>query len=156
AGLPRPYEPHAKEKSQAASGAIVPGKAYLATFEKQGKKSFARLGALRVVMDESDAGKIARWLGPCAERRVGCNDHRGNKLTDLDLVPVRISRVENKKGSGKKAYVEIVEVAQLAQRPEIQGALVALDPQTGHLTAMVGGYDYDISQFNRATQAKRQ
>src|SRR5262249_33881334 len=52
--------------------------------------------------------------------------------------------------------VETVEEAHLAQRPEVQGALVALDPATGHLTAMVGGYDYDLSQFNRATQARRQ
>jgi penicillin-binding protein 1A len=52
--------------------------------------------------------------------------------------------------------VEEVQVARLAQQPDIQAALVALDPATGHLTAMVGGYDYNLSQFNRATQAKRQ
>ena len=38
----------------------------------------------------------------------------------------------------------------------MQAALVAVDPANGHLTAMVGGYDYDLSQFNRATQARRQ
>jgi penicillin-binding protein 1A len=143
-GLPRAFEPLAL-KEKAAAGAIVAGKAYFAVFEKQGKKAFARLGALRVVMDETDAARIVRWT-----------ERRGNKLSDADLIPVRISRVENKKGSGKKAYVETIEVAQLAQRPEVQGALVALDPVDGHLTAMVGGYDYDTSQFNRATQAKRQ
>ncbi len=42
------------------------------------------------------------------------------------------------------------------QRPDIQGALVALDPHTGRIEAMVGGYDYRESEFNRATQAKRQ
>jgi penicillin-binding protein 1A len=44
----------------------------------------------------------------------------------------------------------------LATTPPVQGALVALDPHTGHLLAMVGGYDFDDSQFNRATQARRQ
>jgi penicillin-binding protein 1A len=44
----------------------------------------------------------------------------------------------------------------LATTPPVQGALVALDPQTGRLVAMVGGYDYATSQFNRATQARRQ
>ncbi len=37
-----------------------------------------------------------------------------------------------------------------------QGAVVALDPQTGHVVAMVGGRDYVESQFNRATQSRRQ
>ncbi|MCH7943859.1 MAG: transglycosylase domain-containing protein, partial [Proteobacteria bacterium] len=44
----------------------------------------------------------------------------------------------------------------LRQIPEIGGALVALDPHTGRVLAMVGGYSYEVSQFNRATQAKRQ
>jgi penicillin-binding protein 1A len=40
--------------------------------------------------------------------------------------------------------------------PYIQGALVAIDPQTGYIKAMVGGRDFSESSFNRATQAKRQ
>lgn len=39
---------------------------------------------------------------------------------------------------------------------EVEGALVAMDPRTGLIRAMVGGYDFAQSQFNRATQAKRQ
>ncbi|MBM4332359.1 MAG: PBP1A family penicillin-binding protein [Deltaproteobacteria bacterium] len=39
---------------------------------------------------------------------------------------------------------------------QVQGALVALDPQTGYILAMIGGRDFSASQFNRATQAKRQ
>ena len=44
----------------------------------------------------------------------------------------------------------------LRQIPEIEGALIAMDPHTGRVLAMVGGYDYDKSQFNRAVQARRQ
>jgi penicillin-binding protein 1A len=44
----------------------------------------------------------------------------------------------------------------LKQVPEIGGALVALDPHTGRVLAMVGGFDSRKSQFNRATQAMRQ
>lgn len=40
--------------------------------------------------------------------------------------------------------------------PELEGALVAIDPQTGYVRAMVGGRDYGRSQFNRATRARRQ
>lgn len=44
----------------------------------------------------------------------------------------------------------------LRQIPEVQGALVALDPHTGRILALQGGWKYGPSQFNRVTQAKRQ
>lgn len=40
--------------------------------------------------------------------------------------------------------------------PPVEGALVSIDPQTGYVRALVGGYDFERSQFNRATQARRQ
>ncbi len=43
----------------------------------------------------------------------------------------------------------------LEQEPLAQSALVAIDPHTGQIKAMVGGYDFSKSQFNRATQARR-
>ncbi|HEY3809349.1 MAG TPA: transglycosylase domain-containing protein, partial [Steroidobacteraceae bacterium] len=46
--------------------------------------------------------------------------------------------------------------AQLAQLPEAQSALVALDPDDGAVVALVGGFDYFDNKFNRATQARRQ
>ncbi len=45
---------------------------------------------------------------------------------------------------------------QLRQIPEVEGALVTLDPMTGRVLAMAGGWSYETSQFNRATQANRQ
>ncbi len=44
----------------------------------------------------------------------------------------------------------------LSQRPLVEGAIVALDPHTGRLLAMSGGYNYADSEFNRAVQALRQ
>ena len=44
----------------------------------------------------------------------------------------------------------------LQQIPEIEGALLAIDPHTGRVLAMVGGYDYEKSQFNRSLHARRQ
>ena len=43
----------------------------------------------------------------------------------------------------------------LDQTPEVQAALVSIDPRTGGVKAMVGGYDFKKSQFNRAMQARR-
>jgi penicillin-binding protein 1A len=45
---------------------------------------------------------------------------------------------------------------RLHQIPEVSGAMVVEDPWTGRVLAMVGGFSYDQSQFNRATQALRQ
>ncbi len=45
---------------------------------------------------------------------------------------------------------------QLAQLPEAQGALVALDPADGAIVALTGGFDYYTSKYNRAVQARRQ
>jgi penicillin-binding protein 1A len=45
---------------------------------------------------------------------------------------------------------------QLAQAPEAQAALVALDPTDGAIAALVGGFDYFSNKFNRAVQARRQ
>ena len=44
----------------------------------------------------------------------------------------------------------------LKQIPEIDGAVVALDPHTGRVLAMSGGYSFERSEFNRAVQARRQ
>ncbi len=44
----------------------------------------------------------------------------------------------------------------LEQDPKLQGALVSVDPWTGYVVAMVGGYDFEASEFNRAFQACRQ
>jgi len=63
---------------------------------------------------------------------------------------------------GDVVVVSIKEVAgstlhvQLEQQPVAQAALLAIDNPTGEVKAMVGGYDFDQSKFNRATQAVRQ
>ncbi len=44
----------------------------------------------------------------------------------------------------------------LERQPEVQGALVSLEPGSGEVRALVGGYAFESSQFNRATQARRQ
>ncbi len=58
----------------------------------------------------------------------------------------------------RKDGAPVGEVANFAleQVPEIEGALVALDPHTGRVLALVGGFSFARSQFNRATQAMRQ
>jgi penicillin-binding protein 1A len=61
--------------------------------------------------------------------------------------------------AGDVVYAEPTERQgqyRLRQFPEISGAITVLDPHTGRILAMVGGFSFDASEFNRATQALRQ
>ena len=49
-----------------------------------------------------------------------------------------------------------IDVVHLEQEPELEGAAIVLESSTGAVRAMVGGWDFDRSSFNRATQARRQ
>ena len=50
----------------------------------------------------------------------------------------------------------VPETVALEQAPVLEGALVAIDNRSGEILAMVGGFSFDRSKFNRATQARRQ
>jgi penicillin-binding protein 1A len=72
-------------------------------------------------------------------------------------VPTKVSQVLE---AGDVVYVDPLPGKdgqfRLRQIPEISGGILAMDPLTGRILAMVGGFSYDQSQFNRATQALRQ
>ena len=89
---------------------------------------------------------------------------RAVRANGLGSVPRKMSEVVQ---VGDVVMVEPVEVAvarggvatvraQLRQVPQVQGALVSLDPATGRVLALSGGWSFETSQFNRATQAQRQ
>jgi penicillin-binding protein 1A len=94
------------------------------------------------------------------------NDIEGKLLSDraTGVLSAADSKWVGKKFSALKVgdvvYVSPVDGKQgsfaLEQVPQIEGALVAMDPRTGRVLAMVGGFSYSESEFNRATQAMRQ
>lgn len=88
---------------------------------------------------------------------------------ELDWEQLSWSSVQTSKGSlkpgkaadlvsqGEQVYIEPVDDHwRLAQIPKIAGAIVTLNPNTGAIKALSGGFDFNLSKFNRATQAKRQ
>jgi penicillin-binding protein 1A len=72
-------------------------------------------------------------------------------LTEEPAKPQTVSRVATTPVPARP-----VPLYNLCQIPDISGALVAIDPHTGRVLAMSGGFSFEISQFNRATQAHRQ
>lgn len=68
---------------------------------------------------------------------------------DVIVVEKVSASVAKNKGLPENSY-------NLRQVPNVEGGMIVLDPHTGKVLAAVGGYDFSKSQFNRATQAKRQ
>jgi penicillin-binding protein 1A len=66
-----------------------------------------------------------------------------------DIVPVRIVKLEEESGR------RVAEVS-LEQEPDAEAAFLAMDTRSGAVRAMVGGFDFEKSKFNRAVQAHRQ
>jgi penicillin-binding protein 1A len=91
------------------------------------------------------------------ERTIGIIPMEGVKWAKTGgKAPTKVSQVIN---PGDVIYVESAKAEgqyRLHQIPEVSGAMVVEDPWTGRVLAMVGGFSYDQSQFNRATQALRQ
>jgi penicillin-binding protein 1A len=118
-----------------ASGLLIPA-AVTAIEEREAEIAFA----------DGSRARIA-WDGLSWARRQLDSDRRGPPpRTAADILHVG-------------DLIRVVPGAdgwRLAQRPEADGALVAIDPETGAITALAGGFDFQRSHFNRVTQAQRQ
>ena len=122
------------------------------------------------------AGQRARaGLLPAAIVAVG-EDHAIAALADGTRVPVPFETMRwarpflgvDARGPTPKAPAEVVKEGEIvrlqatgegwrfAQLPQIQGALVSIDANTGGVLALEGGLDFDLNQFNHALQAARQ
>jgi penicillin-binding protein 1A len=69
---------------------------------------------------------------------------------------IYVSPLKNEQGKSIRDRASGFVLYALEQKPKVEGAIISLDPHTGRVLAMVGGFSYDKSEFNRATQALRQ
>lgn len=111
----------------------------------EAKGSAARIGTLDQSNDAPVTGLLPvenmRWARPPVSGGLG---GRPSAVSDV-LKPGDVIMVS---GNGDKLALE--------QVPTLQGALISMDPNTGRILAMVGGWSHDISPFNRVMQAQRQ
>jgi penicillin-binding protein 1A len=136
AGPPHPYVVATEQAGLYAGGAILPDVAYVGmVLDLTPRKRLVTVavGPRALRLTDEDAGRALRWH----DKKLA--------LAKGDLVPVRLVHDE-KKG----------DRAEIAELPDVQAALLCLDHRNGDILAMVGGYDYAHSVFNRATQAHRQ
>lgn len=96
----------------------------------------------------SDAGLVTLdWEGLKWARKYHSPKWRGEVPKSAEQIAQRGSLVRILRDKGEW---------RLSQIPGAEGAIVALDPQTGAIRALQGGFDFTHSKFNRATQANRQ
>jgi len=125
--------------------------------------------SLAVVLDSSDKG-LTVGLQPARQDSGALVDER----VEGTVAKADMSWAMRYKKDGKtlkaKSPAEVLKAGDvvfvekkedgdgylLRQVPEVEGGLVAMDPHTGRVLAMVGGFSYAASEFNRATQAMRQ
>ncbi|MFW2371543.1 MAG: penicillin-binding protein 1A [Gammaproteobacteria bacterium] len=97
---------------------------------------------------------------------------RGGRLIQLDWESMSWAKAYidvNTQGAAPEVAADVLKLGDvvriyrnadglwhLGQLPEVQGALTSLDPNDGAIKALVGGFDFHHSKFNRAVQAKRQ
>jgi len=102
-----------------------------------------------LVVEERKTGMIASNDMKWALRLIDERGRRQTVKTPMEVLETGdVVFVEKKSGSDTGYW--------LRQPPKVQGALVAMEPRTGRVLSMVGGFSYDQSEFNRATQAYRQ
>lgn len=108
--------------------------------------AFSYEGLITAVRGDSARVQVGPFTGDLTFRSNGNGNGSGKnpKLQLNDLVRVRAVDAD---GPLRFEY---------DPSPTIEGALVAVDQYTGYVKAMVGGYDFERSHFNRVTQAKRQ
>jgi penicillin-binding protein 1A len=131
----------ASDDTSALADQLLPEQRYGAMIVELTKKGgiVVDLGPKRLPLVENDAKDVLAWRPKDKDGKITDYDKR---VALGDLLPVRLSPDGN--------------AVTLAQRPALQGSLVALEPTTGRVVALVGGYDWTASQFDRATQARRQ
>lgn len=112
---------------------VTPNEAIVKTRGMIGKLSVKDALWASKVLSSSGSAKILKNFGLTQILKPG------------DVIRVSIKSIQNKN----------VTLA-LEQEPELEGALIAIEPYTGFVRAMVGGYDFSRSDYNRALLAKRQ
>jgi len=137
-----------KEKSEPASSVVSEANEIVSGLVLEVSKNEAIIKARGIIGKLSI--KDAQWASTTIDSQTGKRKILKNfTLTQImkpgDIIKVRI----------KSVHKNDVRFA-LEQDPDVQGAVVALEPGTGFIRTLVGGYDFIKSEYNRALYAKRQ
>ncbi|RPJ03462.1 MAG: PBP1A family penicillin-binding protein [Candidatus Aminicenantes bacterium] len=137
-------------KSLVASPKAALEEHWLLTWENQALEPAGVYDAIVLSVSRGEAAvRVKNAVGLMASKDIGWTKARGLDaiLKRGDVIQVKVASFDPE---AKEARVS------LDQKPLRNGAMVVIDPQTGQVKALVGGYSFRDSQFNRAVQAPRQ
>ncbi|MCC6503294.1 MAG: PBP1A family penicillin-binding protein [Deltaproteobacteria bacterium] len=126
------------------------GKTYLAAvagFNKKNNTLTVDIGSRRGTIIKADM-EWARLYNPTTESDGGKYTELSKLFNPGDVVQVMVKETP----TSPNAFLSL----KLEQEPLAQASLLAMEPETGAIKAMVGGFDFSRSQFNRAVQSLRQ
>ncbi|MBK9070018.1 MAG: PBP1A family penicillin-binding protein [Myxococcales bacterium] len=167
----RPFAPGMRW-TDTSSPSLTLGTRYVAMVTDITRGVVVDLGGKELPVDAADVKSLLAWRGPKGVRLApgdlilvrlvpppgavatspAAAPAEGTPTPDLDDAPAKATPVL----PTDTEDAERATAVRVAQLPSVEGALVAIEPATGRVVAMVGGYDWQVSQFNRVTQAKRQ
>jgi penicillin-binding protein 1A len=107
-----------------------------------------------VVQTAPITGTLSVEKASWARIRPGPSPDEPQEIADFDLT--RILQPGDVILVGVRSLAGEHATFALEQEPEVQGALVAIEPYSGYIRALVGGYDFTKSEYNRALRAQRQ
>lgn len=148
----------AEHHKSAEVESLVPGEVYPALVESVSRANgVARVNLGKVSGDVNL--KSATW----ARRKIDADDRVTGVAPDRvvragDVIEVSVDENASSEKNAKQKETALGEVEGLIldQTPLLESALVLVDPHSGKVETIIGGYDYDRSEFNRATQGHRQ
>jgi len=115
--------------------------------------------AKKYSLEKNLGWKLAKVINvEMLEANIEIENKKNEKIYFKDASWTRKKNFREILSSGDIIYVQKNDKKKwvLKQRPIVNGAIVVMDPFTGRVLALVGGFSYELSEFNRATQAKRQ
>ncbi len=126
------------------------------------EESWEKAVVIKVGKDKAEIETVAGDKGNIFINSLKWARH-AEKGKDMGPVPTSVEQVLQKgdvvyveKKTDEKSKGTAVATYELRQIPEVEGGMAVMDPHTGKVLALVGGFSFAKSQFNRATQAYRQ
>lgn len=129
------------------------------TLDSALEKHTRKAGYRPAIVTQLNESEATLYLGKQEQSSLTfTNMQWARKHLATDQIGPELNKPADALKAGDIIWVQLNAQGQLslAQIPEIESAMVALSPNTGAVTALVGGFDYFKSKFNRATQALRQ
>lgn len=154
---PNPYNPYRHARRATERRNLVLGAMHEAGFIKAATAEAARAQPLSVeapTVDSAEAPYFVDLVRAELAKRYDADDLTTQNLSIYTTLDIHLQTLAQE--SLRRGLDEVEKLVKRKDRGPVQGCLIALEPESGAIVALVGGRSYGASQYNRVTQARRQ